>query len=82
MRNSHWLMAAVAVLVIVAAWALFPRKVRDSQETWRVRQEQQAERQQNPPVSGGPHEPTKSSGAGSASDTGRGPTGVPTGTSK
>lgn len=83
MRSSHWwTLGIVAVIVIAAAWTLFPRKVRNDHEAWRVQQEQQAERKQNPPTSSEPRVPMKSSGAGSASDSGRGEAGVPTGTAK
>jgi hypothetical protein len=83
MRNSHWLMLGIVVVVVIAAaWTLFPRKVRNDHEGWRVQQEQQAERKRNPPISNEPPVSTKSSGAGSASDSGRGETGVPTGTTK
>jgi len=81
MRNSRWLIASVVALILIAVvWAIFPRKFRDDHESWRVQQEKQTERQQNPPTSDGQRDPAKSSGEGSSSDSGRGETSVPTGT--
>jgi hypothetical protein len=83
MRNSHRLIVgAVAVIVIAAAWVMFPRKVGDDHESSQVQQERQTERQQSPLTSDEHRDPPRSSGAGSGSDPGRGDTGVPTGTAK
>lgn len=79
-RKWHWLIAAA--VIIIAVWVIFPRKAGHDPESLRVQQERQTERQQRPVTSDEHRDPPRSSGAGSGSDSGRGDTGVPTGTAK